>query len=232
MKLSAEEQKLVERALPTVEHLARRAKGRFPRVPYEDLLSFGNQAVVEAIKTFDRSHGTPFEVFAFKRIYGAMIREATVEASGRLHIAIRRAFHHDDDMAAPPAELGLDEALEDSPEKAKERAASWARKQAGGMMLAALAAMLESTPDVERTVIGRAQRAHAEKMLAIAMADLDEDERYFVKRFYHESATLETIAGELGVVKRTVTRLHDRIKTKLAKSLRKRGVEEAPPSER
>jgi DNA-directed RNA polymerase specialized sigma subunit len=69
-------------------------------------------------------------------------------------------------------------------------------------------------------------------MLELAVRDLNEDERRFVRRFYQEGASLDAIARDLAVNVRTLSRLHDKIKAKLAKSLRQRGVTGVPPSER
>jgi 1-aminocyclopropane-1-carboxylate deaminase/D-cysteine desulfhydrase-like pyridoxal-dependent ACC family enzyme len=42
-------------------------------------------------------------------------------------------------------------------------------------------------------------------------------------------AHVREIAAELGIVVRTVTRIHDRVKEQLARALLRRGVAEAPP---
>ncbi|NUP13369.1 MAG: sigma-70 family RNA polymerase sigma factor [Polyangiaceae bacterium] len=232
MRLSQAQQKLVESALPTVDHLARRAKRRFPEIPLDEFISQGRVALVDAVRNFDESRSNSFEVFAYKRVWGAMISDVPTERAGRLHVAVKRAFQADPQNFAPPADLDLDEALTDTPEAARARAVAWARKQAAGMLIAALKTAADSNADVERQVSARMERAHAEKMLGLAMAELDDNERYFVRRFYADNATLDTIAEELSVVKRTVSRLHDKIKTKLEKALRKRGVTSVPPSER
>jgi len=229
--LTAAEQRLVEKALPIVDVLARRVARRY-RSDVDQFASVGSEAAIDAVRTFDPTLGTPFEVFAFKRVVGAMRRESVNELFGHLHVAIRKAFSADDDMAQPPSELELDEALEDSPEKARERAVSWIRKQTAGMLVASIHAELNRTLGGEAAVIAREERRRASAMLELAIQDLNEEERYFVRRFYQEGATLELLAKERTVAVRTVSRLHDRIKAKLAKALRKRGVNAMPPSER
>lgn len=232
MGLSAEERKLVEEALPTVHFLARRARKRFPEVRQEDFVSMGHEALVDAVSTFDKARGTPFRVFAFKRIYGSMVRDSTREEHGSLHILMRKAFLADDGNVSPPPPLSLEESLEDTQEKAKERAVAWARKQAAGMIFAALKAQAAEAVDEERTIQSRFGRDHTTRVLRECVADLDDTERYFVKRFYDEEATLDEIAVELSCVKRTATRIHDRVKKKLETALRARGVDGVPPSER
>lgn len=230
--LTPAEQKLVAQTIPFVSRLARRAARRYALRDLDQLTSVGSEAAIDAVRTFDPARGTPFEVFAFKRVVGAMRRESAADRFGHLHVAIVNALAADDDMASPPADLTLDEALEDSPEKARERAVAWIRKQAAGMFVASLQVQVQRTRDGEADVIARQERRHAIDMLKLAIEDLDEQERHFVRRFYEDGATLEAIAQERRVVVRTVTRVADRVKTKLAKALRKRGVTAVPPSER
>lgn len=225
-ELSAAQQKLVESALPAVQTIARRTHRRFPEVPIGDFVSLGHEAAVEAARTFNPSLGVPFERFAVARISGAMIRDATHEHFGGLHILIKKAVTADVD--APPSELSLDEALDDTAEKARERAVAWARRETAGMFLSALAATVEGTEDLE----DRVQRIEAfertEAALKSAIAKLPKDERRFIRRYYRDGATFDTIARELGVVKRTVTRMHDRIKTELGERLRQAGITAVP----
>ncbi len=223
MRLSAEEQRLVEQAQPMVRALARLVRRRFPEIPLEDFVSTGAEEAARVAPLYDPSLGVPFDVFAFKRVRGNMLRKTPAEAFGKLHIVIKRALSAD--VEPPPSELTLDEALEDSPEKARARAVAWAKKQAAGMLVAALHARTEeATPEAPSTAREKTQTG---AVLSRALSGLDDDEQYFVKRYYHDEQPFEVIAGELGVVKRTVTRMHDRIKEKLAERLKRDGLTEA-----
>jgi len=226
--LTREQQALVAEAIPMVRALAHRLRRRFPEVPLGDFVSMGHEAAVRAASTFDPSRGVPFAGFAYKRVAGAMLRDATEESFGSLHMAVRRAFAADPDAARPPAEITLDEALEDTPDRARARAVAWARRQAAGALLASLAE-LGSSSTVEDRLGAKQAYARAVAALAEAEAELDPEHRRFVQRYYREGASYETIAAELGVVVRTVTRIHDRVKDRLARALLRRGVAEPPP---
>lgn len=232
MRLTQEEQALVESALPTVHLLADRFARRFARVPRDEFLSVGHEAAVMCVRTYDAARGIPFGVFAFKRIRGEMMRTVDREQTGDVQRFIRKAFAADDAIAEPPGELDLDQALEDTPEKARDRAVVWARKQTAGMLLAALFQQATRSVGGEESLVRAEQRLVSEDALRAAMTVLDAREKHFIDRFYRDEATMEEIAAELGVVKRTIVRVHDRIKEKLANKLRKAGVSEPPPSSR
>jgi RNA polymerase sigma factor for flagellar operon FliA len=215
--LTDRERKLAERAVPLVQKLARSVGRRVRGASVDDLVSVGSVAGVEAARTFDDSRGVPFEGFAYKRIRGAMLREGLKEATGSMHYAITRALRADDPDFLPPSELSLDQALEDTPEKARTRCVAWLKRQAAEQVIGSLMA----SPEKATTASEELHKEQLSLRLLTAIAELDEQERYFVRRFYADDATLETIAGELGVVIRTVTRIHDRVKTKLGKRLRR-----------
>jgi len=226
-KLGPHEQELVTSVMPLIDLLARRARRRFQEVPFADLVSIGREAAVEAALQFEPNRGVPFEGFAFKHIQGSMIRKGTTEAAGHLHMAIRRAFLADE--SPPPADLDLDEALADTPEAARARAVLWIRKQAAGMFVGALFEAARTANGGEHEHVERDERERAHAALKRAVEALDPDEKHFVERLYRDGAGMDEIAKELGVVRRTVTRLHDKIKDKLAKRLRWSGVESLPP---
>jgi RNA polymerase sigma factor (sigma-70 family) len=226
-KLGPREQALVTSVLPLVDALALRVHRRFPDLASADLRSVGYEAAVAAVAGFDERSGASFSTFAYKRILGVMLREAPRELAGGLHERIRRAFAAS--RAEPPGELSIEEALVDTPEAARARAVAWVRRQAAGMLVAALYDATERTTDAERDFVRREEQVVAKAALDRALAALSDDERYFVERHYRDGATFDVLAKELGVVTRTVVRLHDGVKTKLAKALRREGVEHEPP---
>lgn len=215
--LTERERKLAERAVPLVRKVALSMGRRVRGATLDDLVSVGSVAGVEAARTFDDSRGVPFEGFAYKRIRGAMLREGLKEATGSMHYAITRALRDDGPDFLPPSDLSLDEALEDTPEKARARGVAWLKRQAAEQVIGSLMA----EPDKGRTASEELHQQRLSRRLLGAIAELDEQERYFVRRYYADDATLDTIAGELGIVVRTVTRIHDRVKTKLGKRLRR-----------
>jgi RNA polymerase sigma factor (sigma-70 family) len=223
MSLTPQQRKLVESAMPMVEVIARRMHRRFPEIPVDDFVSAGNAALVEAARGHDPS-GAPFEAYALKRIRGAMLR-ATSETFGSLHINLQKALSRGDGLDPPPADLDLEAALEDTPGKARDRAAAWMRRQFAGMFISALS---PQSGGGEEELVARESYKECHAALERGLAELTSDESYFIDRYYRQNATLEQIATELNCVKRTVQRMHDGIRERLHKRLRKGGVTEEP----
>lgn len=226
MELTAAQRKLVETAIPVVHTIAARTHRRFPEVPFQDFVSLGNEAAVDAARTYNPAFGVPFELFAVKRISGAMVREGCAEHFGSLHILVKNALTAD--IEPPPADLTLDEALDDTPEKARARAVAWIRRETAGIFIGALTMLEKTSPSVEDAVAERQAYDRTQEVLNAAIAGLPKDERHLIQRHYREGATFDAIAAELGVVKRTVVRMHDRIKTTLGDKLRTAGITRAP----
>lgn len=223
MSLNDAERALVAQTIPMIKMLATRMAKRFRHVPFDDFISVGSTAAVFAARTFDPTRGTDFDSFAYKRISGAMTRDAPTEVVGKLHMRIARALKDYDPDARAPSELTLDEAMEDTPETAKARSIQWLRQQATESALGTLFASAEV--EVTEDASERASREQRIEALNVAVQELDEQERYFVRRYYADDADLDTIANELQVVKRTVSRIHQRVKEQLEKKLRRAGIE-------
>ncbi len=223
MSLTDAERALVAETIPMIKMLAARMAKRFTHVPLDDFISVGSVAAIFAARTFDPTRGTDFDSFAYKRISGSMMRDAPTEVVGKLHMRIMRGLKDYDPDARAPSELTLDEAMEDTPETAKARSVTWLRQQATESALGTLFA--PSDVDLSEDASDRAHREQRIEALTVAVQELDEQERYFVRRYYADDASLDTIATELGVVKRTVSRIHQRVKEQLEKKLRRAGIE-------
>ncbi len=61
----------IEQNLKLVIHIAKRYMGR--GISIEDLISVGNEGLIEAVRKFDPGWGAPFASFAVKRIAGRML---------------------------------------------------------------------------------------------------------------------------------------------------------------
>ncbi len=228
------EQRRFERVAKTVTLLAHRAHRKFPELSVDDLVSIGNEAAVDASRAFDEGRGIPFEIFAFKRIRGAMIRAATNEVFDPVSVAVKRAIQRElgSDMT-PPAQVDLETALEDTPEKVRARTVKWLREQAAAMLAGALVAhqTASESPQGEDAVAARDAYAKGHAKLGHLLSKLPDDEHRLFEALYRRSATLDEAAATLQVSKRTVQRLHDKMKERLAAQLRRAGVTEEPPLE-
>lgn len=221
MSLDAREQRaLVEAHVGLGRALAHAAVRRAPHLGHAELSAVAAEALVLAARRYDPARAVPFHTFAFPRVRGALIRAVRRERSAwveRLLVAEHDARPLLD--ADGPAALGN---LADSREAARQRAVRWARETAAS---AALAALCASPEVLVATAEGRARALAA---LRAAVTVLDGEERRFVELYYERGATLDEAARELGFVKRTAQRLHDRVKTRLAFELGRHGVTEAP----
>lgn len=221
---SVEEQRL-ERLQRTVNALARRTCRKYKEVSFDDLVGVGHEAALYASRSFDPAREVPFEMFALKRIRGAMIRYANGEAFGLA--PLQKAIHKRlvDGDAAPPGDVPLEVAMADTPETIRKRTVAWARKQAIAMAVTALVQEATHQPDqLERRDAYR--KAHT--ILEALLQRLPEDERVLIDLHYRSGGTLSDVAERLGVSVRTVKRLHEKVKDRLAKQMRRAGVDEAP----
>lgn len=224
-----------ERVTELVRVLARRQKRRFPGLSFDDLVASGNLAAVLAVKTYDETRGVPFEIFAMKRIRGAMLDLTADTTLNPVAKAVRLAVNErlgDFDMT-PPAQLDLEEALEDTQEKARARAVAWLRNQAASMMATALLTQHEGSdrPIGEDAFAERDSYRHAYHHLTELLETIEPQEKILFQRLYREGSEAAAVARELDVSVRTLRRMHASLKEKLAAALRKRGVTSAPSTE-
>lgn len=229
----ATEKRRFERVAKTVSLLAHRIHRKFPELSVDDLVSVGNEAAVEASRSFDEERGIPFEVFAFKRIRGAMIRAGVREVFDPVHVAVKRAIQSqlDFDMT-PPAQVDLETALEDTPEKVRARTVKWLREQAAAMLAGALLAHQTASETPQGDVVAARdayEKGHAK--LAELLPKLPREELAVFECIYKKGSTLVETAEALQISKRTVQRVHDKLKSRLELQLRRAGVTEEPPLE-
>ncbi|MBI4951779.1 MAG: sigma-70 family RNA polymerase sigma factor [Myxococcales bacterium] len=220
-----EQHTLVEAHLGLGRALARAAVRRAPHLGYDELVGVASEALVRAARRYDPTTGVPFHCFSFKRVRGALLRACR---DGRQSAWIERMLRAEHDARPEdggPAPTGDTLLCDASPHTGRARAVRWAREAAASAAFAVRAA----TP--EALVAGEQAHGRALAALRAAVAELPGDERRFVALYYESGATLDEAARELGVAKRTVQRLHDRVKASLALALSKRGVSE-PPSAR
>jgi RNA polymerase sigma factor for flagellar operon FliA len=230
----AAEKRRFERVTKTVGLLAHRVHRKFPELSVDDLVSIGNEAAVEASQSFEEERGIPFEVYAFKRIRGAMLRAATREVFDPVNVAVKRAIQTQLELdMTPPAQVDLETALHDTPEKIRARTVQWLRAQAASMLAGALVAQQTGAdqPQGEDAFAARDAYAKGHAKLAALLPRLPEEEKTVFEQLYKKSASLDEAAATLGVSKRTIQRVHDKLKERLMLQLRREGVTEEPPLE-
>jgi len=214
--LTKEQGRYAERGLIVVRMLARTFAYQWPKVPESDFVSVGHEAVVKAAARFDPKRGVVFERFAELSVWGAMLDLAhheTFMVRGTLK-GIARALSQHVEMEQSP-----DAWLDEPAGPAKDEVLSNLRGRAAELVAAAFAGGTKGLT-AEDIVIEEEEQRRTLGALRQGLDDLNEDERTFIRMYYEEGVLLEDIAKRRGVVVRTVYRMHDRIKAKLAKALR------------
>ena len=193
------------------------------RARFEDLRSAGMLALVEAATTFDVSHGAEFESYAYKHVRGAVI-EAAIKVTYNVETTVRAIFRASgpDLEERGSAEL-YDELVSLDAKDEEAQLLHDLRKRAAALTLTALYAA-RSTGGEDEVVEGLANRANAKKLTEL-IDGLAERARRVVHGIYRDGATLDELAVQLGVSKKTVQRDHDDAKAMLERGLRRQGVD-------
>lgn len=212
--LDGTQRELAAGAVPLAKKLARVFARSWPRVPEADFLSVGHEAIVGAAHRFRSDLGVPFEAFAYRPVWGAMMdlahRETfVVQANLRRMAAL---------AVDAPGEVALDEWLGASP-SGREQVVEHLRGRAASLLAMAAPAPEAPPPTPEEAFLEREDRARVMDALERAVSGLSEPERDLVQLMYREAHTLDAIADRMGTAKRTVQRLHDRVKQRLAAEL-------------
>jgi len=182
----------------------------------EDCEQVAYLALLESRPRHDKDRA-PFDVYAFKRVAGAVRRfvrrerrddqtgfDDALDAAGEL-VDTSDPFADDDD------------ALGDL--KGQCRWISFRR------FMGRTRAALREQPD---SVLLRARIREA---LERALGTLSEQEMQFLTLRYWEERTWEAVGEALGVDERQARRIDERLRARLKRDLRAHGVEEPPPSE-
>lgn len=177
-------------ALPLVGRVARRmAAALWHRPPPSDLASLGMLTLFDAAQRYDPERAA-FAPYLVERLRWAMLSEARQRA--RRHKLLAAAG-----VAREP--LGSVEG----------------RNRAHGEDEEALAPQPDDAADPEREM----DRAHSRRRVRSALGRLPSKTRQILVRHYFGAERFDAIAGELGVSKATVARLHRNGKQQLAARL-------------
>lgn len=222
MALTRPQQARVERSTAMVDRLTASTARQWHRARPDDLRSAGMLALVEAAITFDAAHGTEFESYAYKHVRGAVI-EAAIKATYDVESTVRAIFR----ATGPDLEDASSAHLYDRmvSDDARDEAAELLhdlRKHAAALTLTALYPT-RSTGGEDELVDRLSERATTKRLREL-VEELPERARRVVRAIYEEGASLDQIAAQLGVSKKTVQRDHDEAKAILERGLRRDGV--------
>ena len=225
--LSPAQQRRVEGEAERVPHIARAITHSMPQVSVEDLISAGNEGLVQAALRYDPASGVPFGAFAHYRIRGAMIDYAR-----RAVPAVRRRTRALRSIAASQAVLNhaqREQAALDahSTRTLQERvgaAANIVAQATAAIMLTKLsridpdAVAGERFKDAEQEVLGTEMRA----LLHEAIDGCAADDRKLIEALYFDDETMQDVARRMGKSVSTVSRRHARLMGRLGSRLKNR----------
>jgi RNA polymerase sigma factor for flagellar operon FliA len=218
--MPSDRDKLIEAHLPLVHSIAGKLKRSLGRtLEYDDLIAYGSRGLTEAAERFDTTKGAAFSTFAYYRIRGAMLDGmrtmgwysrsdyARYRAEERTHQYLQS--ESDQEAAAAPAE---------SPAETLGAIAEVLQTVAAVHVIA-----LDSTEDIEDETLPAADEhmGDTETRAAVrdAVAQLPDNERVLLERYYFQDETLESAGAALGLSKSWACRLHARAVKRLAKAL-------------
>jgi RNA polymerase sigma factor for flagellar operon FliA len=193
-------------------------------MPQDELVAIGREALTIAARSFDASLGVPFRRYANLRVRGGMIDGMRQRGPlpRRVYRALRaiesadavqEAMVQDDAGVPPPATAdAADAKIDDYLSKAATAMA------ASMLSMRSLDEGLDA-PDDGGTP--EEQVAHAQMLACMreAVAELGEQERVLVQRYYFEDKTLLEVGKELGLSKSWTCRLHARVVEAMRKKL-------------
>lgn len=185
----------------------------------EDCEQAACEAQLLARPKFDKSRGTSFEVFQWKRVAGAVTRLLRREAAyGRT--GFDDALNETDECKAEGDDpFSAEEHIDDM---AKLKA--WCRQLTLRRVLGDKRVALQAGPD------SAAERAEIIRALRCALGELSERELQVIDLHHWQGLTWKEVGEQMGISDRHAKRIDERIRARLERDLRRQGVDEAPPS--
>lgn len=219
-RLTEAQKALVEGGHKLVERLARFwVFKRRAALSYEDFVSLGNVGLVEAALSFDPAVGTPFETFAWGRVFGAMrdgIKKEMRAVRPRTEERAETTY-----LAAPHPEGDV---FTDTDEDCQGRVHKFADGFAAGWCFGVGAATRRAIETTEEARADEAGYARAVAVLAQATATMPERDQTILRLHYVEERELTHVAEAMGTSYGSIRRFHRDAIDRLASRMRARGV--------
>lgn len=230
----ADREKFVVEMLPYVKYLAHRiATGLPPSVDLNDLVNYGIIGLLDACRKYDESKGVKFKTYAETRIRGAILDG--MRAADWVPRSVRRK-RRDLENAYRLAEQDLGRPATDTEVAARMQVSVTEFRSivndVQGVSLGSLEELSSGADDgIERIAVGftRDPEAHDPQVLvereemrgivAKAVAELPEKERFICSLYYYDELTMKEIGMTLGISESRVSQLHtkamSRVRTRL-----------------
>lgn len=215
-------ERLVERHLPLVKHIAIGLREQLPAdLELDDLISWGVQGMLEAAERFEGGHGASFTTFAYYRIRGSMFDG--LRASGRLprseinrlrmveraddyleHAAARERGANPEDLAKRSTTDVLGQIAEHVSSLTTVYVISLDAQGAGDV-----------ADEASAKPFDRLDTRGFSTHLSAALESLDDKERQLVQLCYYGDFNLKEAGKKLGLSKSWASRIHGRAIHKL-----------------
>lgn len=222
-RMPNDEDKLVLEARPAALNVARmiaRIWGVRSRALLEDCEQTACEAQLDVRRRFDKTRGKRFDVFQWKRIAGAVTSLLRDEAAGGC-TGFGDALDETEEFqdTSEPDFFAADDA-DMNTLKGYCRVITFRR------VMGDTRAALQARPDND------ALRAQVFGALRQACGGLSERQMRVIDLHYCQGRSWKDVGDQMGLSERHVKRINEDIRELLAGDLRRRGVDEPPPSEK
>jgi RNA polymerase sigma factor for flagellar operon FliA len=213
-----------------VKRLAYQLAARLPSsVEVDDLVQAGMMGLLDALSSYDDSHGAQFETYATQRIRGSMLDELRevdwVPRSVRKHARdIEHAIHRlEQELGKPPSEQQIADKMEISLSEYQEMLAD-----ARGHQLVHYEdfenedgeSVAFNLADDRPTPLQLLQEEGMRTSLVQAITELPEREKLVMAMYYQEDLNLKEIGSVLGVSESRICQLHSQAIIRLRSKMR------------
>jgi RNA polymerase sigma factor for flagellar operon FliA len=218
-----------ESALDLADSIARqvrRATGQHAAL--EELVSYGQEGLLEAARRYDPERGVPFRAYANYRVRGAILDGVRATASLPRRVYERLRAHEALSLYSEGAveDVHAPAARGSSPADAERALADHLAAMATAMAMGLVAPAAQGEGGT-RTAASRAdspeQAVAQAELLALVrehIAELPPEEAELVRRHYLEGERFDLVARDLGLSKSWASRLHTRAIGRLSKRMR------------
>ena len=226
--------KFIRQYMPLVKYVAGKVSVGMPEsVEFDDLVSFGQFGLLDAINKYDPAKGVKFKTYAVTRIRGAIFDELRqidwVPRSVR-----QKSREIEDAIVTLESRLGrtaTDSEIAGSLNMSEDEYHRTVMKVSGTSVLSlndvwyagddndnmSIGNNIESPSSLNPDVI--AEREEIKKVIAQAISELPEKEKMVIVLYYHEDLTFKEIGEVLEVSESRISQLHTKANLRLRAKL-------------
>jgi len=213
--MTPEEQELVTDHLALVHSIARKVKAQLPQfVDYEELVSNGQEGLIQAARRYDPERGVAFATFAYYRIRGAIF-DSIRRTGPMVRVGSRLRFEE-------KADRYLEQQAQEPQPANGVAAAERLSKVVSDLTMAYVLTSDRVGERADPSIPNPSDVAEAHEGIALIrerLANLPEKERELIRLMYFEDLPMQEAGRRLGMSKGWASRLHARALAKLRKEI-------------